>query len=320
MATLTVNIAAAGTPLQQGGTSTPGHMWYSIDRGDGSPPESFGFAPAKHGEWLPTPGRVYDNDTSNYLTTYDSRTVQISDDQFLQLRDFGVNPVSYDFSMRYNGLWNSCIDFTWKALEVAGINYAGFQGDVWPTFNRMYVDTTLQLFESGSGVAKPPPSPLRTSDTVDGQGRMVESIVTDGSGRTLYKRDYAYDADGSSFTVTERDSRGFLVKEQTYQTASNGDSSNLTTKYFDRNVNGKLADQQSVTYQPDGSVAIVRQDRNNQVYQIDTQTVAADGTTIRISTQYKDEYATDQTTTVTSTDGSSVATTTVPDGSQTIVH
>lgn len=45
MAILTINIADRGTSLQSGGASATGHMWFTLDKGDGSMPESFGFAP-----------------------------------------------------------------------------------------------------------------------------------------------------------------------------------------------------------------------------------------------------------------------------------
>ncbi|MCA3033073.1 MAG: hypothetical protein ING21_08410 [Burkholderiales bacterium] len=52
------------------------------------------------------------------------------------MKNFGEDPFgSGGFSQRYNGLTNSCIDFTWKALEKGGLNPSGFQGDIWPTDN-----------------------------------------------------------------------------------------------------------------------------------------------------------------------------------------
>nr|WP_230949892.1 hypothetical protein [Xylella fastidiosa] len=52
------------------------------------------------------------------------------------MKDFGEHPEDGGFNIKeYNGLTNSCIDFTWKALEIAGLNPNGFEGHLWPTFN-----------------------------------------------------------------------------------------------------------------------------------------------------------------------------------------
>ncbi|MBI5898509.1 MAG: hypothetical protein HZB40_04730 [Rhodocyclales bacterium] len=324
MPTVTVNISDRGTALAEGGSSDVGHMWFEINAGDGTPPESFGFAPTSHGTAFGE-GSVYTTDSGNYQSTVYSKTVEITEAQYVQLRDFGVNPAENGFSTYYNGLANSCIDFTWKALSLVGIDSSGFQGSVWPAWNVSRVDTVLQQFANGGiGATSPPPSSLRTFSTLDAQGRVVESSVQNGSGRTLYKKEYIYDPDGQGFTVSESvtvNGQNRVAKEIQYQTDPNGTSVQLATKYYEIGQPGqKLIDQQTVTYQPDGSVAMVRQDGKGHVYQIDTQTVDGSGTTTRTTTKYdKDSNWTDQTTTVQSADSSSTATTVTPEGASTTV-
>lgn len=36
---------------------------------------------------------------------------------------------------KYNPITNSCVDFTWKALQNAGLNPDGFEGDLLPINN-----------------------------------------------------------------------------------------------------------------------------------------------------------------------------------------
>ncbi|WP_154235702.1 hypothetical protein [Xanthomonas oryzae] len=73
--------------------------------------------------------------TLNYQGREYSRTIEITQAQYDAMKNFGDNPAADGFSTYYNGLNNSCIDFTWKALEKGGLNPSGFQGDLWPTNN-----------------------------------------------------------------------------------------------------------------------------------------------------------------------------------------
>lgn len=134
--TITVNIADKGNPLAEGGPSSVGHVWYSLQNGD-NPSTSFGFAPDEDHHGSPfAPGRVYTDDNDNYLGgRFYTRTVEISESQYNAMLDFGGNPQSYGFNLQYNGLNNSCIDFVWKALEFGGFNPTHNQGEIWPTEN-----------------------------------------------------------------------------------------------------------------------------------------------------------------------------------------
>lgn len=118
--TATVYVAAPGTPLAlSGGTSLPGHVYYSIN--DGKVTNSYGFAPATHGE-SSGPGMVYDKDNKDYKDPRYSRTMEISKEQYDKLQEFGKDPAKHNFDMKYDGASNSCIDFTWNALNHAGLH------------------------------------------------------------------------------------------------------------------------------------------------------------------------------------------------------
>lgn len=114
---VTIHIASIGTPLAEGGHSTPGHMWFELH--DEGQSKSYGFAPTEHGD-PHGPGKIYYTDTSNYLDRKYMRTLELSDDQYQQMQNVAKNPEEFGFET-YNGFYNSCVDFTWKALEEAGI-------------------------------------------------------------------------------------------------------------------------------------------------------------------------------------------------------
>ena len=147
MPTVTINIAGQGTLLANGETSSFGHMWYELNDGNGGQTESYGFAPDNNYyawpfpdnfnfEGIPVaPGRVYDTDSDNYKSLDYSQTLEISQDQYEAMRNFANNPTEFGFNNFYDGLENSCVDFTWKALELGGLNPNEFQGDLLPSNN-----------------------------------------------------------------------------------------------------------------------------------------------------------------------------------------
>jgi hypothetical protein len=116
-----IYIAAPGTPLKLDpyGTSTPGHMFYVIEHG--AEKKSYGLAPIKHGDFN-GPGKVYPDDVDNYHNPLYQRTLEITQVQYQQLKDFGSNPLQFGFRTYYADVRNNCVDFVWKALDVAGLN------------------------------------------------------------------------------------------------------------------------------------------------------------------------------------------------------
>ncbi|MBB3122325.1 calcium-binding protein, partial [Pseudoduganella violacea] len=136
MRTITINVAGRGTLLANGETSSVGHMWFELNDGAGGPSQSYGFAPdaSHHGDPF-APGAVYRDDSKNYKGRDYFRTIEISEAQYNEIKKFAENPEAAGFSRYYNGLSNSCIDFTWKALQKGGLNTMGYEGDLWPTHN-----------------------------------------------------------------------------------------------------------------------------------------------------------------------------------------
>lgn len=123
--TLTVYAAAPGTPVQSGNgpvhSSTAGHVYYSIS--DGTTSRGYGFSPIEAGK-VSGPGQVVPDEHLAYKNPFYARTLEITPDQYAKLREYGESGIRRDtkaFDLQYDGLRNSCIDFTWKGLEHAGI-------------------------------------------------------------------------------------------------------------------------------------------------------------------------------------------------------
>ena len=98
---ITINIANRGTPVLVNpktglpDTSSVGHMWVVLDKGGDSKSLSYGFAPEPQHEGSPfAPGKIYNNDNSNYTNNgssppYYSRVVEISQAQYDSMENFG---------------------------------------------------------------------------------------------------------------------------------------------------------------------------------------------------------------------------------------
>ncbi|SDG99741.1 MULTISPECIES: XVIPCD domain-containing protein [Rhodanobacteraceae] len=149
--TVTVYAAAPGTPLTQekepGATSTPGHMYYTTQK-NGEEPQSYGFAPVKHGS-MDGPGRVVRDDVANYKDPLYSRTMEVSKDQYDKLNDYGNRPKENGFDTYYKDARNNCVDFTWSALNHANIK-------------------RTEIGKDKQSVEKDGPDALRPSHNVDG--------------------------------------------------------------------------------------------------------------------------------------------------------
>ena len=137
--TLTVHIAPRGTmdtaPNGQTSPSAFGHMWYEISDGTTAGDVSYGFAPQTSNAPL-GPGGISTTDTSSYSGAgIQTLSTAITQAQYNTLQTFGqtaqtvaqngggiVNgPNGVTFSTYYNGLTNSCIDFTWTGMSAIGI-------------------------------------------------------------------------------------------------------------------------------------------------------------------------------------------------------
>jgi hypothetical protein len=97
MPTITINIAGRGTRLADGTQSATGHMWYSLNDGSGNPPASYGFAPDSLHEGKPiAPGEVHRDDDTNYQSRDYTKTIEITDTQYNDIKSFGENPQQTD--------------------------------------------------------------------------------------------------------------------------------------------------------------------------------------------------------------------------------
>ncbi len=109
---VTIHIAGAGTKLKNGGESAFGHMWYELDRGDGSKPESYGFAPKEEYHGNPfAPGKVYKDDSDNYDPDHYTKRIEITEDQLKLMQDFAKDADENGFDF-YKDLNSGCVDFT----------------------------------------------------------------------------------------------------------------------------------------------------------------------------------------------------------------
>jgi hypothetical protein len=117
--TVTIYVAAPGTPLDGGGTSAAGHLYYVVKEGQRS--DSYGFSPVRSGS-ISGEGKVSKEDKTLYLDPAYQRTMEISPEQYSKLLAFGEDPELHKFDMQYHGATNSCIDFVWGALNYAGIH------------------------------------------------------------------------------------------------------------------------------------------------------------------------------------------------------
>ncbi len=64
---------------------------------------------------------MYNDDVENYLKPRFERRLEVSAEAYKKLSAFGNNPAVAGFSLSYNGVNNSCIDFTWAALKHASL-------------------------------------------------------------------------------------------------------------------------------------------------------------------------------------------------------
>jgi len=137
--TATVYVAAPGTPIGGGRTSVTGHMFVVVRHGNEN--FSYGFQPTKdhHTTGL---GEVYGRDDRVYQDPAYARTMEITAEQYNSINEFGEDPAAHGFDMKYDTRYNSCVDFTWGALNHAGLHakslgmeFKSFEGIAQPTKN-----------------------------------------------------------------------------------------------------------------------------------------------------------------------------------------
>jgi hypothetical protein len=173
MFSVTVNIAAPGTPMANGERSKPGHMWIELTDNNGT--RSYGFAPQKTS--LIGAGEVTRSDQSDYLGARSyTRTMTVSADQFAAMEAFAKQPGAQGFSTTYNAFTNSCVDFAWAVLQRGGLNPSGFQGNLMPTSNKDEVRKIVDWNPSALG------SFDRYMGVLNGDGTTTHSFFS-GSGQ-----------------------------------------------------------------------------------------------------------------------------------------
>lgn len=132
--TVTVYVAAPGTPLtKEDGSplllpgsnkqdhSVVGHLYYKVSDGTVAGTKGFGFAPKKEGEAFGL-GEVKKDEFKKYQNPIYERTLEISEQQYKKLLNYGQNPMLGKFDATdYNGVNNSCVDFLYGGLAYAEI-------------------------------------------------------------------------------------------------------------------------------------------------------------------------------------------------------
>lgn len=67
------------------------------------------------------PGAIMEDDADVYKDPRHTRTLEISEAQYRKLEAFGSDPEKFGFSKHYEDVRHNCVDFTWEALNHAGI-------------------------------------------------------------------------------------------------------------------------------------------------------------------------------------------------------
>ena len=132
--TVTVYVAAPGTPLtKEDGSplllpgsnkqdySVVGHLYYKISDGTRDGTKGFGFAPKKAGKPFGE-GEIKKDEFKKYQNPIYERTLEISEQQYKKLLNYGNNPALGGFDQtKYRGTHNSCVDFLYGGLAYAHV-------------------------------------------------------------------------------------------------------------------------------------------------------------------------------------------------------
>src|SRR6185369_13394620 len=117
MPSMTIYISPMGTPLEGGGTSLTGHMYYTLTDADGTS-YSYGFAPVNHGQAF-GPGEVYTNDTTTYTSYSNKWEFPLSQSQFDNVHSWSEVSRQTGSYGDYSGTFNNCVTFTFEAMAQA---------------------------------------------------------------------------------------------------------------------------------------------------------------------------------------------------------
>lgn len=123
--TVTINVA----DLNRGGAHThslPDQMWYELNDGK-NPPASYGLVHDVERQGQPFGiGQISFVDRTTMQKRIYSRTVELSREEFDAMQNFAMNPAAAGFDLHYVGPRNRGVAFTWKAMELADMNPAGY--------------------------------------------------------------------------------------------------------------------------------------------------------------------------------------------------
>lgn len=125
--TVSIHIAAPGTPLKGGTASLAGYMFLVLAGSHGAP-ESYGFAPRADFQASGL-GRVHCDDLEVCRDPYYSRTLEITQQQYELLHAFTEDPQRHGFDMRAPIVIHSSADFVRAALDHAGLHHKAAHDD-----------------------------------------------------------------------------------------------------------------------------------------------------------------------------------------------
>ncbi|WP_110558894.1 hypothetical protein [Helicobacter cinaedi] len=138
-------IEEAGTPLNNGDKSRAGHMWFKIYALD----EDSNIIEEKNAGY--TSNGIVNDDNITYQrekAACESQALEITQETYEKLKEFADKTNNYAQSLGfgnndYNFMWNSCVDYVWKALEIAGYNERQFEGKLVPMKNCKTIQTIV---------------------------------------------------------------------------------------------------------------------------------------------------------------------------------
>ncbi|MFA5453970.1 MAG: hypothetical protein WC272_01475 [Sulfurimonas sp.] len=285
-----VHIESAGTPVNNGilPISPTGHMWYETYQKD----ENGNIITDSQQNAGYTLDGIVNNDKENYLgdPAYSSKEILLTQEQFNKLQDFG-NPdktLAAEYGFGNDDYWvhsNSCIDYTWKALELAGLNPSGTEGALWPSANASLLGAYLfgdfaynadnhstipsdinGLFNSAQDWTPPRIDPLVFD--IDGDG--IETIQIDINSPILFD----HDGDGvKTATGWVKSDDALLVLDRN----ANGTIDNGSELFGDQTlVNGVKATDGFAALSADNNILVsfIKPISNNSLYRANLKKMA----------------------------------------------